>query len=427
MPQDLADGDGVARDDAIVAGIACRLVDHHAGRDRMVIAAGEQGGAGRGTERRGVEPGVAQPVGSDTVQRRRRNHAAESRGSAETHVVGHDEQNVGRAFGRSDKLRPPGLRLEGVGVDLAAKGLRRGRQVSAVDGGGRAGRSRRAGGLLRGRGAERHDRREANAAENSGDAPTPLRRRRFRIFPHFALLGLKPPDPPRTMQGPWRIRAGASSHPSRVVYFLIVSARSTSARTIAAGAASVIDSACRNLTNWDIPGRSWGRGPRRPRMVTEAWTPSLEASAATQPSRFGTSPRFQRCSWSSAPIRGKYCVGAASTRTCFPTPKRNAVRGARPAPLGMRAGDRPRGFRALRRGEDEGEFARSDRSRIDQLPDRARRAQGRRRHAEDQRHGPQDPSWTSPGTKLRSVTRSLRPRSRASIRSSTGRSRSPST
>jgi hypothetical protein len=76
LAQNFADCDGVAWDDAVVAGKPGRLVDDNAGANRMVIAAGEQRGACRRAECCGVEPVVAQPHGGDAIERRGRDDAA---------------------------------------------------------------------------------------------------------------------------------------------------------------------------------------------------------------------------------------------------------------------------------------------------------------------------------------------------------------
>src|SRR5207247_11305458 len=68
-----------------------------------------------------VELRVAQPGLLDTVQRRRRDDAAEGAADAVTLVVGHDEQNVGCTLGGHNGWRPPRLRVRGVLLDYAAE------------------------------------------------------------------------------------------------------------------------------------------------------------------------------------------------------------------------------------------------------------------------------------------------------------------
>ncbi len=107
-----ADGRLVLRDDAVVAREARGLFRDHAEARRVMIAAGDERRARRRAERRGMELRVAQPGLRDAVQRRRRDDAAEGARRAEADVVGHDQQHVGRAFGRHDARRPPRFRLQ---------------------------------------------------------------------------------------------------------------------------------------------------------------------------------------------------------------------------------------------------------------------------------------------------------------------------
>ena len=103
-------------DDAVVAGEAGGLLRDHAEAGRVMVAPGDERGPRRRAEGGGVELRVAQPRLGDAVQRRRRDDAAEGARRTEAHVVGHDEQHVGRALGRHDARRPPRLRLQGVSL-----------------------------------------------------------------------------------------------------------------------------------------------------------------------------------------------------------------------------------------------------------------------------------------------------------------------
>ena len=134
LQQDAADRGAVLADDAVVAGKARRRFGDHAEADRMVVAAGDQRRPGRRAQRGRVEIGVAQPVRGDAVQRRRRNHAAESGRRGEADVVGHDQQDIRRALRRHHARRPRRLGLGGVQFDLALERLRRRRQVPAING-----------------------------------------------------------------------------------------------------------------------------------------------------------------------------------------------------------------------------------------------------------------------------------------------------
>ena len=131
--QDFADGDRVSWDNAVVTGIAGRLIDHDAGAHRVMVAAGEQSGPSRRTERCRMERGVAQAHGVDAVERRRRDYATECARSGEAHVVGHDQQHIGRALRRHSAGRPVRLGLSSVDVDVTLELLRRGRQIAAIN------------------------------------------------------------------------------------------------------------------------------------------------------------------------------------------------------------------------------------------------------------------------------------------------------
>ena len=150
VEQDAADGGLVLADDAVVAREAGGLLRDHAEAGRVMVAAGDQRSARRRAQRRGEHAVVAQTLFRDAVHRRRRDHAAEGAGYAEAGVVGDDQQHVRRALRRHDARRPPRLRLQRVILDHAAELRVRRRQLLGADGGGGAGRSQRAGDLLRG-------------------------------------------------------------------------------------------------------------------------------------------------------------------------------------------------------------------------------------------------------------------------------------
>ena len=132
LQQDAADRGAVLADDAVVAGEAGRRLGDDAEADRVVVAAGDQRRPRRRAQRGRVEVGVAQPVGGDAVQRRRRDDAAEGGRRGEADVVGHDQQDVRRALRRHDARRPGRLRLRGVEVRSRPERLRRRREVAAV-------------------------------------------------------------------------------------------------------------------------------------------------------------------------------------------------------------------------------------------------------------------------------------------------------
>ena len=68
----------------------------------MMVAPGDERRARGRAQRCGMELSVAQPGLRDTVQGRRRDDAAERARHAEAGIIGHDEQDIGRVFGRDD-------------------------------------------------------------------------------------------------------------------------------------------------------------------------------------------------------------------------------------------------------------------------------------------------------------------------------------
>ena len=106
VEQDATDGGLVLGDDAVVAGEAGGLLGDHAEAGRVVVAAGDERGAGRRAERGGVNVVVAQAVLRDAVHGRRRDDAAEGAGNTEAGVIGDDEQDVG-GFLRAGRCAVP--------------------------------------------------------------------------------------------------------------------------------------------------------------------------------------------------------------------------------------------------------------------------------------------------------------------------------
>src|SRR5581483_654391 len=84
---------------------------------RVVVATGEQAGAGRRAQRRGVEVRVAQAVPREPVEVGGFDVRAEAAELRVADVVEHDEQDVRRACPRSRLVRPPRLRLPVVPPD----------------------------------------------------------------------------------------------------------------------------------------------------------------------------------------------------------------------------------------------------------------------------------------------------------------------
>jgi hypothetical protein len=126
-----------------------------------MIAPRNERRARRRAERRGMELRVTQTGRRDPVQRRRWDNAAEGARGAEANVVGHDEQHVGRAFGRHHARRPPRFRFSGILLDHAAEFRVGWRELFPAKGRGGAGRTRYPGSLL---GVDRYRCHEKNKA-----------------------------------------------------------------------------------------------------------------------------------------------------------------------------------------------------------------------------------------------------------------------
>ena len=80
-----------------------------------------------------MKVGVAQSIVRDPVERRCRDHASKGTRSAETDVVGHDQQDVRRVLGRRHAWRPIRFGLGCVDVDLTTKLRRRGGEIPAIN------------------------------------------------------------------------------------------------------------------------------------------------------------------------------------------------------------------------------------------------------------------------------------------------------
>ena len=137
--ENLADGRYILRDDAVVAREPRGLFRDHAKARRVMIAPGNERRARRRAERRGMELRVTETGHRDPVQCRRWDNAAEGARRAEADVVSHDEQHVGRTFGRYHARRPPRFRLRGVLLDQAAEFRVGRRELLSINGRGGAG------------------------------------------------------------------------------------------------------------------------------------------------------------------------------------------------------------------------------------------------------------------------------------------------
>ena len=149
VAQDATDGGIVHANDAVVAGETGGLFGDHAEADRVVIAPGERRGTRRRAQRSRENAVVAQAFIGDAVHGRCRDDAAEGARNAETRVVGHDKQDVGRVLGRHDARRPPLRGINRVILDHPAE-FRLGRgKLLTTDGRGGTGRAQFAGNLRR--------------------------------------------------------------------------------------------------------------------------------------------------------------------------------------------------------------------------------------------------------------------------------------
>ncbi|MHC2402170.1 hypothetical protein ACVMGC_006714 [Bradyrhizobium barranii subsp. barranii] len=149
VPEDASNRGLVLGDDAVIARIAGRLFGNDTVASRMMIAAGDQCRTGRRTQRRRMEVGITQAVLRDPIERRGRDHSAERRRHAVAGIVGDDQKNVRRAFGRNDTRRPKWCRLRRIALDLATEFLRRWWKLIPGNGDGCGRRARRRRGRLR--------------------------------------------------------------------------------------------------------------------------------------------------------------------------------------------------------------------------------------------------------------------------------------
>ncbi len=123
-PQDLREEAVLAGDLAVVAGVPHGQVGDPAEAVAVVVAAGEQAGPGGRAQRGGVEVGEPEAVVGQAVDRRRGHVGSVTAQLGESHVVEHDEQDVGRALGRARHIRPPRGRVPPVVADHALEWLR---------------------------------------------------------------------------------------------------------------------------------------------------------------------------------------------------------------------------------------------------------------------------------------------------------------
>ena len=123
LAQHFADGGGALRDDAVVPRVARGNLRDGAHVCAMMIASRQQGGAGRRTERCGVELVVAQSLFCQRIQGGHGHRSAKGRGGPKTDVIQEHHDYVGRALGWKRNCRPVGLGSAGRRVDFSAETL----------------------------------------------------------------------------------------------------------------------------------------------------------------------------------------------------------------------------------------------------------------------------------------------------------------
>ncbi len=105
LPQHFRDRAEILADDARVSVVAGRGFSDHAVAGRVMVASGQQRGARRRTQGRGVKPSVAQPGGGNPIERGRGHLPAERAELAVARIVDQDEHDIRRALGRANWLR----------------------------------------------------------------------------------------------------------------------------------------------------------------------------------------------------------------------------------------------------------------------------------------------------------------------------------
>ena len=121
--QDLGEEAVLEGDLAGVAGEAAGELDDAGHGVGVVVAAGQEGGAGGGAEGGGVEVAVAEAVGGEAVEVRGLAEAAEGADLSVADVVEDDEEDVGGAVFGADGLGPGGEGLFECATDDAFEGL----------------------------------------------------------------------------------------------------------------------------------------------------------------------------------------------------------------------------------------------------------------------------------------------------------------
>jgi len=123
--QDLGKGADALRHHRIVAGVAGPHLHDDARGRRMVVPSRQEGRPRRRTEGRRMKCRIAQSVVRKAVEGRRRYRSAEGGARPETHVIGHDDQNVRGPFRGRYRLGEVGNRVLHRPADMAFERLLR--------------------------------------------------------------------------------------------------------------------------------------------------------------------------------------------------------------------------------------------------------------------------------------------------------------
>ena len=120
--KDLRQESVLERDIAVGPGITGRSIGQAGQMVRVVVAPGEDARARRRAQRSGVHIRKEQPFGRQCIDIRCRDRASVTAKVAETHIVDHDEHDVGSALGSPQRCRPGGCRLLGGAADGPREG-----------------------------------------------------------------------------------------------------------------------------------------------------------------------------------------------------------------------------------------------------------------------------------------------------------------
>ena len=131
--EDFTNGGALQTDDGIVARIAGGQLADHTSANRMMVAARDQRSPRGRTKSGGMKLRVTQSCLGYAIHRGRRDDTAKRARNTVALVVRHDEQDVGRAFGRHDARRPVRRGILDAFLDHAAKRQRRRRDLISVN------------------------------------------------------------------------------------------------------------------------------------------------------------------------------------------------------------------------------------------------------------------------------------------------------